>query len=237
MSTTRSFYFKGLRDGAPFVLVVVPYATLFGVVATEAGLDIIETMTMTVLIIAGAAQFTALQLLSDNAPTFMAILTALAVNMRMAIYSASMVPHFGKAPLWKRALASYFMVDQTYGLSVNQFERQPAMTMAQKFTYFFGTVTPICPTWYAFSYVGAVVGEEIPPEFALDFAIPIAFIAIVAPALRSLPQVAAALVSIVGALAMIWVPYGLGLIVAAVLAMMAGAAVEKRVMGRMGVVE
>ena len=85
MSSTRSFYFRGFRDGLPFVLVVAPFAVLFGVIATEAGLNIVETMSMSVLVIAGAAQFTALQLLSDNAPTFIAILTALAVNMRMAM--------------------------------------------------------------------------------------------------------------------------------------------------------
>jgi branched chain amino acid efflux pump len=237
MSSTRGYYFRGFRDGAPFVLVVVPFALLFGVVATEAGLSIVETMSMTVLVIAGAAQFTALQLLSDNAPTFIAILTALAVNMRMAMYSASMVAHFGKAPLWKRVLASYFLVDQTYGVSFGQFEREPAMSMAQKFAYFFGSVTVLAPMWYGFSFVGAVAGKSIPPEYALDFAIPITFIAIVAPSLRSLPHVAAALVSIAGALALVWIPYNLGLMIAAVLAMMVGAGVEKHMMRRMGALQ
>lgn len=227
MSSTSSFYFKGIRGGVPFMLVVAPFGVLFGVIATEAGLNIVETMSMSILVIAGAAQFTALQLLSDNAPTFIAILTALAVNLRMAMYSASMVPHFGAAPLWRRALVSYLLVDQTYGVSIGQFERAPAMRTTQKLAYFFGSATAICPTWYVFTYIGVVSGKAIPPEYALDFAIPITFIAIVAPSLRSLPHVAAALVSIIVALALVWVPFSLGLMIAAVAAMITGATVEK----------
>ena len=32
----------------------------------------------------------------------------------------------------------------------------PDLSNAEKFAYFFGTVTPICPMWYVFTIVGAV---------------------------------------------------------------------------------
>jgi hypothetical protein len=44
--------------------------------------------------------------------------------------------------------------------------------------------------------------------------------------MRSLPHFVAALVSVAATLALIWVPYNLGLIIAAILAMIAGAQVE-----------
>lgn len=31
--TTKSVFLRGMRDGAPFILVLVPFSTLFGVVA------------------------------------------------------------------------------------------------------------------------------------------------------------------------------------------------------------
>ena len=210
------------------MLVVAPFGLLFGVVATEAGLDIVQTMVMTVLVIAGASQFAAVQLLSDNAPTFVVILTGLAVNMRMAMYSASLTPHLGKASLGKRALVAYFLVDQSYAVSVAEYENAPARPLPEKLAYFFGSVSPIAPLWYGFTYVGAVAGKAIPPEYALDFAVPITFIAIVAPALRSLPQISAAFVSVSVALLLAWLPYNSGLMIAALLAMMTGAAIEKR---------
>jgi len=227
MSRTRSVFWQGVRAGAPFVLVIAPFGMLFGVVATEAGFSLIQTMAMTALVIAGAAQFASVQLLVDGAPVIVAILTGLAVNLRMVMYSASITPHLGKALPWQKVLISYFMVDQSYGVSVEKFERTPDMPLNEKITYFFGVISAIAPFWYGFSLIGGLVGSAISPEYALDFAIPITFIAIVAPSLRSLPHLAAAAVSVIVALALSWMPYNAWLMIAAVLAMLTGAQVEK----------
>ena len=77
-----------------------------------------------------------------------------------------------------------------------------------------------------FALAGALVGARMPDWLALDFAVPVTFIALFAPALRSLPHLAAAAVSVGVALALAWMPYSLGLMVAALLAMGTGAAVE-----------
>src|SRR6056297_2247520 len=107
-----------MRDAAPFVLVVIPFATVFGVVATEAGLNVLETLTFSIVVIAGAAQFAALELLRTEAPTLIVVLSALTVNLRHAMYSASLTPYLGEATLGQRALAAYVLVDQTYALSI-----------------------------------------------------------------------------------------------------------------------
>ncbi|QHQ36995.1 AzlC family ABC transporter permease [Algicella marina] len=221
-----SAFISGYLAGVPFVLVVIPFSLLFGVVATEAGLDIVQTMSMSFLVIAGASQFTALALLKDQAPLLIILATSLAVNMRMAMYSAALVPHIGAAPMWQRALAAYLLVDQSYGVSVQKYERSPEMTVPQKMAYYFGAVMAVCPLWYIFTFVGAVAGTAIPPEYALDFAVPITFLALVAPSLRTVPHIAAAVVSVTAALVFAGVPYSLGLIIAAVLAMFTGALVE-----------
>ncbi len=223
---TRSYYWSGFRAGLPFLLVICPYALLFGVVATEAGLDLLKVMSMSVLIIAGAAQLVSVQMMIEEAPVAVILLTALAVNMRMAMYSASITPHIGQAPMWQRALAAYFLVDQSYGISIQQYETAREMTLREKLAYFAGTVTPVCPLWYLFTYIGAVAGTRIPPEFALDFAMPITFIAIFAPMLKSLAHISAAAVSVLAALTLIWMPYNLGLILAGLAAMLTGALVE-----------
>ena len=152
-----SFYWQGLRAGAPFFLVIGPFGLLFGVLAAEAGLNLFETLSFSVVVIAGAAQFTALQLLQDQAPTLVVLASALAVNLRMAMYSAS-----------------------------------------------------------------------ITPEYGLDFALPIAFLAMIAPALRSGAHVVAALVATLGALLLAFIPYNLGVLLAALCGMMAGAETERR---------
>jgi predicted branched-subunit amino acid permease len=225
-AATGNPYLRGVRDATPFLFVIVPFATLFGVVATEAGLTVAETMGFSVLVIAGASQFAAIALMSEDAPTLIVLATALAVNLRMAMYSAALVPHLGAAPLWRRALASYLLVDQSYAASILEYERRPEMTLSQKLAYFWGVVTPVFPTWYAFTLVGAVMGGRIPEAAALDFAVPITFLAIVGPMLKTVAHLAAAVTSVALALALSWLPAGVGLLLAAGAAMCVGATVE-----------
>ncbi|MEH6775966.1 MAG: AzlC family ABC transporter permease [Cereibacter changlensis] len=226
MTPSRSAYLRGCLASAPFALVIVPFGLLFGVVGAEAGLNIVEVMGFSIMVIAGAAQFTALQMMADDAPTVIVLATALAVNLRMAMYSAALTPHLGKAPTGMRALIAYFLVDQTFAVSSMQYDRDPGMPLAQKVAFFFGAVTPICPLWYVATYAGAVLGTAIPPEFALDFAVPITFLAMIAPLLRTPAHIAAAFVSIAVTLALAFLPYNTGLLIAAVAAMITGAQVE-----------
>ncbi|MDM8166226.1 AzlC family ABC transporter permease [Roseovarius sp.] len=230
--TTKSIFLTGAREASPFILVVGPFGLLFGVVATEAGLNVLETMTFSILVIAGAAQLTALQLMTENAPTIIVIISALAVNLRMAMYSASLAPYIGPAPLWQRALAAYFLVDQSYGLAAVKYETEPAWTVRQRMAYFFGTIAPVCPFWYLSTLAGALIGSSVPEWLALDFAMPITFIALIAPALRTRAHVAAALVSITVALGLAFLPYNLGLLVAGIAGMVTGAEVERQTMKR-----
>lgn len=225
---TRAEYWRGFRDGAPFLVVLVPFGMVFGVIGTEAGLNLAEVMGFSVLVIAGAAQITAVQMMSENAPVLVVLATALAVNLRMAMYSAGLAPHLGDAPFWKRGVMAYFLVDQSYGISVLRFEARPDLTGPQKVAYFFGTISPVCLPWYLSTWAGAVLGTALPAGLGLDFAVPIAFIAIVTPMLRSAAHVVAALVSIVLALLLAFLPYNAGLLIAAVAAMVAGAQVEVR---------
>ncbi|EPX78680.1 AzlC family ABC transporter permease [Salipiger mucosus] len=223
---SRAAFWQGFRDCSPFIAVVVPFSMLFGVVARDAGLDLLQVMAMSVLVIAGASQFTALALLQEHAPVFVALLAALAVNLRMALYSAALVPHLGHAPLWQRALMAYLMVDQAYAVANKTFEERPEMSRADKVAYYFGVMVLICPFWYGCTFLGALIGTAIPPELSLDFAAPVCFIALTAPLLRSLAHVVAAGVSVICAVLFAAFPAGLGLIAAAIVAMLVGAQVE-----------
>lgn len=217
---------KGALNGSPFILVIAPFGLLFGVVAAEAGLNLLETFAMSALVVAGASQFTALALLNEQAPTLIIIVASLAVNLRMAMYSAALVPHFGEASFGWRAFASYFMIDQNFAVAASQFQSTPEWSLSQKLSYYFGSASVLIPLWYGSSVLGAIAGEAIPKSYALDFAIPICFIALIAPLIRSLPHVIAALVSVSVALSLSWLPYNSWLLIAALTAMIAGAQTE-----------
>jgi len=224
--TPGQAFWQGVRNGGPFVLIVGPFGLVFGVVATEAGLNVLQTMAFSIAVIAGAAQLTAIQLMTENAPVVIILITALAVNLRMAMYSASLTPHLGRAAIWQRALIAYLMVDQAYALSILRYEEKPDWPVSVKVAYYFGVIALICPIWYLGTLAGAVLGNQIPEWIPLGAAVPIAFIALIGPMLRTLAHVAAALTSVIGALVLAFLPYNLGLLCAAVAAMLVGAGVE-----------
>lgn len=232
VSLARSAYMQGLRGGAPFLLVLIPFASLFGMVAAQAGLDLAQIMGFSVLVIAGAAQFAAVQMMVQHASIPLILLAALAVNLRMAMYSAALVPHLGPAPLWQRALVAYVNFDQTYAVSIAHYEAHPRLSVPEKVAFFLGVATPITPAWMVMTAVGALAGAAAPAWLALDFALPITFLGLVAPMLKSLAHVAAAVTSVVVALLLVGLPAGLGLLVAAAGAMAVGAGVETWMEGR-----
>ncbi|MEM8730992.1 MAG: AzlC family ABC transporter permease [Pseudomonadota bacterium] len=230
----RRAFWRGARDSIPFIFVAGPFGLLFGVVATEAGLHVLETFTFSVTVFGGASQFTALQLMRENAPTLIVLISALAVNLRCAMYSAALTPYLGGAPLWKRALGAFLIVDQSYALSVAEYEKSPQMGLAEKWSYYFGTNLIIGPLWCGMSVVGALLGNAIPESWSLDFALPIAFIAIVGPMLRTPAHIAAALVAVCMAILTAGVPHNLGLIIAGLSGMITGALVEAEIERRTG---
>ena len=227
-TTAKTAYLAGVRDGLPFILVAAPFAMLFGVVAAEAGLSLAQAMGFSIVVIAGAAQFAALQLMVEDAALGLILLAALAVNLRMAMYSAALVPFLGAAPFWQRALVAYNLFDQTYIAAVARYEARPEMTVPERVAYYFGVSSPIVPFWFVMTAVGALLGSAIPPAYALDFALPITFLAMIGPMLRTVAHVAAALTSMVVGLVLVGLPSGLGLLIAAGCAMTVGVIVEMR---------
>lgn len=225
-SRAKTEFWRGVRVGAPFVLAITPFAIVFGVLGNDSGLTTSQTMAFSVIVIAGAAQFAAVQLMNDGAPFIAVVLTALAVNLRMAMYSASLVPHLGSLPLWQRAILSYFLVDQNFSLSLIRFEDEPDIPQRDRLAYFIGLTMPVVPLWYLGTYFGIVAGRGIPPEVSLDIFVPVAFLAMVAIMLRSWAHAAAAVTSFVLALLLRDLPFRSGLLVAGMVAMVVGAVFE-----------
>jgi len=228
MNSVKAAFWSGVRQFMPFNIVVIPFALLFGVVATEAGLSVFETLSFSVVVIAGAAQFTALQLMAEHSPTIIVLASALAVNLRMAMYSATLAPYLGKAPLWKRAFVAYFLVDQVFALSSMEYEKRPEWTVSERLAFAFGVATPMAPVWYIATFFGAYLGNAIPDGMALDFAVPITFLAMIGPALRTLAHVGAAATALIVSPLLVWMPHSLNIMLAGIAAMIVGAAIENR---------
>ncbi len=227
-TNSKSAFYAGCRTALPFLLILGPFGLLFGVVATEAGMSLAQTIGFSMAVIAGAAQFTAVQLMQDQAPMIIVLASALAVNLRMAMYAAALAPHIGHASLIQRLLVSYGNFDASFAMAMAEYEANPDRPIGEKVGYFLGSVAVIIPSWAIATFLGAQLGALIPESFGLDFALPILFLSFVAPALRSLAHVAAAFTSVILAIVLQPVPYNLWILIAGIAAMIVGAEVERR---------
>ncbi|CAM3861526.1 AzlC family ABC transporter permease [Ectopseudomonas alcaliphila] len=219
---------QGARDMLPMLLGAIPFGIIFGSLAGSAGLDPWQTQGMSLLVFAGSAQFIAISLLTGGAGIAVVLLTTFVVNLRHALYSASMQPHVRHLPKRWRVPLAFGLTDEAYAVVVQRYARGDKGTY--RHWYFLGAALAMYCNWQLCTLVGVLFGQAVPNigEWGLDFAMLATFIGIVVPMLRSQPQVAAALVAGAVALACHELPYKLGLMAAAASGIVVGVLLERR---------
>jgi len=85
--TTKSAFRKGLADAAPFILVMIRFASLFGILPPKQ-VNVFRNVAFRSWSFAGAGSLQPLQLMQEHAPTADRAGLCVAVNLRMAMYSA-----------------------------------------------------------------------------------------------------------------------------------------------------
>ena len=225
MPAARTEFNAGLRAGLPLLIAVAPFGLVTGVAMAAGGIPPLEAMAMSVLVYAGAAMLAATQLIVEGAPALVIVLAAAIVNLRLLMYSASIRPYFAGESLGRRLLVSYALVDNPYALFLQRFSAHPGAP--GKFDFFLGLSIPIWLCWQAMVGAGLLVGAQLPAAWKLEFAAPLAFIAMTIPFLRDKPLVAATISAGATAVLAHGLPLRLGLALAAVVGIAVGVLAEK----------
>ncbi len=190
--TVRSML-AGAKDVSPIILGIVPFGLVAGAAVVEAGFGLIEAVGMSLLVNAGASQIAATALFAEGAPLWIAIGTALVINARMLIYAASfapvVVPHTSRRG---RVLLGHPLVDQSYAVTMT---RGRFRTDVDVVPYYVGSWLILASLWQVSNIVGALAGSFVPPEWSLDFTVPLVFLAMLVPALKRRTDVEVALVT------------------------------------------
>jgi len=222
----RQEFMTGVRDELPLLIGVFPFGMIYGVLALGAGLAPSAAQAMSSILFAGSAQFITAQLAGTATPWVVMVLTAFVVNLRHALYSASVAPYLQKlSPLWKGLLA-YLLTDEAYAVSIIHYQRDVELTY--KHFFMLGAGLALWTTWQISTGVGIFLGAQIPSAWGLDFALPLTFIALVVPGLKDRPGVITAVVASLAALLFFGLPFKLGLLAAAFVAIAAGLWSDKK---------
>ena len=217
----------GAVDTAPILIGVVPFGVIAGVAAVGAGFSNLQSILSSSMIFAGASQLAAYDLIGRDAAMVVVIATVLVINSRMMMYSAALAPHFVGASRRAKVASSYLLTDQAFATSIVNYGKADA-PLDLKLSYYFGSALALWTTWHASTIIGVVIGAEVPPEWSLDFAIPLVFMALLFPAISDRGTVVAAVVGAATAIVAQPLAYNLGLPLAAVAGIMAGLVAESR---------
>ena len=115
MSRSREF-FQAMRDMLPLLVGAMPFGIIYGTLAASAGLSAAQAIGMSLLVFAGSAQFIALSLLSGGAGMAVVLLTTLVVNLRHALYSATLQPFVRHLPARWRVPLAFWLTDEAFAV-------------------------------------------------------------------------------------------------------------------------
>lgn len=223
---TRTNFFYGVRSELPLLLGIFPFGMIYGFMALQAGLPPIMAQGMSSIVFAGASQLMITQLIANGTPMLIIILTAFVINLRHALYSASMAPHFKHlSPLWKLILG-YLLTDEAYGMGITRYVQLSEDPF--KHWFVFGAGFTLWAGWQISSACGIFLGAQISLDWALDFAIPLVFIALLIPMLKDRAGLAAAAAGGVVSVLAFGLPYKLGIMAAALIGILAGLWSERK---------
>ena len=226
MPTSRSEFFAGVKGELPLLLGVMPYGMIYGVLALKAGLPADVAQAMSCIVFAGSSQLIGTPLIAGGSPLVVIVLTTFVVNLRHALYSASLAPYIRHLPARWKWLLAYLLTDEAYAVTMARYTRTAAA--ANKHWYYFGAGLTLWSAWQISTLIGIQLGQLIPNSWSLDFTLALTFIALVVPRLKDRASTAAALAASLGAISGSALPYKLGLMAAALIGIGVGMVIEAR---------
>ena len=231
---------EGVRDGLPIGLGYLSVSFTFGILAVSKGLSWTQAGLISLLNVTSAGQVAGLGIMTTAGGILAMIISQIVINLRYSLMGIALSQKADKSmtPLL-RAILAFAITDEIFGVAVSKKKEFGAR-------YFFGlTILPIIG-WVAGTVIGAILGQVFPPFLTNALAIGIygMFVSIVMPKAKhdKVILVSSVLACIVSCI-FFYVPFlsehvsqGFAIIIAAVIAALAGVIARRKLEGRAGTV-
>lgn len=226
--TRQSEFWAGVRATFPLVVGAIPFGIIYGALAVNSGISAAGTLGMSLIVFAGSSQFIAAGLVASGASTAVIVLTTFVVNLRHALYSATLAPHMKHlSHKWLLPLG-FWLTDESFVVVASRYDQQDRSPF--KHWFFLGSAIFMYSNWQLSTYIGVVAGQSIPDaaSWGLDFAMVVTFIGMLVPLVKGNSTLVAVVVAGGVSLLASGLPNQLGLLVAALFGIIAGVIAEKK---------
>ena len=204
------------RDGIGVGLATGAYGISFGALASAAGLSVPQAAALSLLMFTGGSQFA---LVGVAGAPMTGAATAVLLGTRNALYGLRLSGLL-EVSGWRRAVTAQLVIDESSAMAIGQEHDSHLARLA-----FWWTGLSVFVCWNVATVLGALGAEALddPAVLGLDAAAPAAFVALLAPRLRSREPWAVALGAAAVAIAVTpVVPAGTPVLCAAVVAVAVG---------------
>jgi predicted branched-subunit amino acid permease len=207
-----------IRDGIGVGIATGAYGVSFGAISVAAGLSIVQTCALSLLMFTGASQFAFVGVVNGGGSALAGAATATLLGSRNALYGLRLSSLLGER--WPRkAAAAQLVIDESTAMAI----RPPTAELGR--VGFWSAGLGVYVFWNLGTLVGAIAGEVLPNPrtLGLDAAVPAAFVALLAPRMHGRePWVVALVAAGVALLAVPFVPAGVPVLLAALVAVLLG---------------
>lgn len=211
----RTIVGEGLAVG----LATGAYGISFGAVSVAAGLSVLQTCALSLLVFTGASQFALVGVVAAGGAPLSGAMTAILLGTRNALYGLRMAPLLGWQG-WRRAAAAQVLIDESTAMAVNR-ESTVAVRLG-----FLTTGVAVFVLWNLATLGGALAGTALgdPRTYGLDAAVGAAFLALLWPRLSDRRHLLVALLAAAVALGLVpLTPAGVPVLAAGGVALLVGA--------------
>lgn len=208
-----------MRNAAGIGIATGAYALSFGAIATSTGLSVLQTCVLSLAMFTGASQYALVGVLGAGGGALTAAATALLLGTRNVLYGLRLSSLLHVRGL-RRLAAAQLVIDESTAMSLGR-----GSDRANRLG-FWATGISVYLLWNLGTLIGALGAQALsnPKAVGLDAAAPAAFLALLAPRVRSRSSIAIAIAAAAVAMAFVPVlPVGGPVLVAALVAIVVGA--------------
>lgn len=199
------------RMGLSFAVATGLYGLSFGALAVTAGLDLLQTQLLSILMFTGGSQFGFIGVIGAGGSPVAAISAASLLGVRNAVYGVQMNALL-RPRGWLKPVAAHVTIDESAGTSAIQTDQ------AERRRGFWVAGLGVFAFWNLCTLMGAQFGNAVgdPTRFGLDGAAVAGFLGLLWPRLKSFePQAVAVLCAVVTLVVTPHLPAGIPILVAA----------------------
>lgn len=202
----------------------MPAGIAFGLIAgsaiARAGQGALASAAMSLGVYGAAAQLAATLLWMEGTPLVVVVATALVINARFIIYSASAARVLARRGVASDIGLAYLIRDGAYALTMARAKDDPDKDTT---AYFLGAALLDWGTWVTATVIGTLGAASVPETWSLDFIVPLVFLGLVAGALSGRTDAEVALLAALAAAVLVpLLPLQTGILAAIVLGMVWG---------------